>query len=81
MPGGWCVLLPRAELRDTGDGRDASLPGPAWGIEFQFTNSMHPALGLVAVADDAVFLIESLAPAENFVLEVVRHYGVVVGMD
>ena len=41
---------------------------------------MHPAHGLVCRTDNAVFLVESPAPAKDFVLEMGDHHRAVVEM-
>ena len=79
------ALQSQAHLRPLalGDVLDRAIHfhGNALGIEFQFPHSMHPAFGLVVVANDAIFLVESPALADHFAGEVSLHHRAILGMN
>ena len=57
------------------------LQGLPLGIERESAHSMHPALLLVCLPDDTVFLIEGLSLTKNLFCEIGSHHGAVIGMD
>ena len=61
--------------------RTVHLNWEAVGIKFQRAQAMNPTYNLIAVTDDAVFLVESFALPNNFILKKVAYHRTVVRMD
>lgn len=61
--------------------RAAHQDGIAAGVAFDAPTGMNPATFVVVAADDAILVIEELAPAKDFLSKMCRHHVAIVGVN